>query len=70
MFKFLLIIILVFYAIYRIGGFFFRVFSAGYQGHEQHQQAHSGQTRVDANPKKNDKKPFEGGEYIDYEEVK
>lgn len=69
MFKFLLIIILVFYAIYRIGGFFFRVFSAGYQGHESGNHRSQGQTQEDRNPPKS-KKPFEGGEYIDYEEVK
>ena len=69
MFKFLLIAILVFYAIYRIGGFFFRIFSTGYQGHESQQQANAGQPRAERNVK-NEKKPFEGGEYIDYEEVK
>jgi hypothetical protein len=69
MFKFLLIIIIAFYAIYRIGGFFFRIFSASHQGQESPDQSSNAQTRVDRNSK-NEKKPFDGGEYIDYEEVK
>jgi hypothetical protein len=69
MFKVILIFIIVFYAIYRIGGFFFRIFSAGAQGYDSHNQSHNTQSREDRNSK-NEKKPFQGGEYIDYEEVK
>lgn len=69
MFKFILIAILIIYALIRFSGFLLRIMGSSQQRHESYQQPNNAQTRVDRNPK-NEKKPFDGGEYIDYEEVK
>jgi uncharacterized protein HemY len=64
MFKFLLVIGLVLYVIYKIGTLFFRAGAASQQFRNQHQQRNP----QNAQTKKNS--DFKGGEYIDYEEVK
>lgn len=85
MIKFLLIIILIFYALYKVGGFMFRML---FQGVQQRQQSQSRQGRdyqeahtrkapnsnlnIDHIPGKEAKKgksDFGGGDYVDYEEV-
>lgn len=87
MLKFLLITILIFYLIYKVGGFFFRMlFANAYQQHQRQQRyQQNGYTqkqaktppnsnvRVEYVPDQEDrkeKKDFNGGQYVDYEEVK
>ena len=76
MFKFILIVFLISYVVYKVGGFFFRVITLG--GSAQRQQRSTHNTRrpsgsnvnvqYPSNGKKKD--DFKGGEYVDYEEVK
>jgi hypothetical protein len=69
MFKFLLIVGLVLYVIYKIGSLFFRAGAATQQFRNQQRRNFEGS----AGPSSQDKKKgnnFKGGEYIDYEEVK
>jgi hypothetical protein len=66
MFKFLLILGLVLYVIYKIGTLFFRAGAASQQFRNNQQQANFNQqqARTKQKPKNT------AGEYIDYEEVK
>lgn len=66
MFKFLLILFLVSYALYKVGGIFFRAGAASQQARRQQDTA----SNVKANPVKEKKGGIKGGEYVDYEEVK
>lgn len=83
MFRFLLILILVFYLIYKIGGFIFRVLFLGalQSKHQQqqsqykqqsHRKAPDSNLNIDYIPgeKKNQSNDFKSGDYVDYEEVK
>ncbi len=78
MLKFLLIVILIFYVLYRIGGFFFRMLIINAQQRTQQNQNTSYQSRgkdgnihIDYVPKQTkSKSDFKGGDYVDYEEVK
>ena len=64
MFKFLLVLGLVLYVIYKIGTLFFRAGAASQQFRNQQQQQRN-------TPPKNQKNgKVKGGEYIDYEEIK
>ncbi|HEY0656123.1 MAG TPA: hypothetical protein VGD65_23475 [Chryseosolibacter sp.] len=65
MFKFLLIIGLVLYVIYKIGTLFFRAGAASQQFRNNQQQANFNQP-----PHQKQKPKNKAGEYIDYEEVK
>jgi hypothetical protein len=70
MFKFLLIVGIIFYLIYKIGTLFFRAGAASQQ-QRNYDRPSNGNPNVDPgqkNGKKNTK--FKGGEYIDYEEIK
>lgn len=70
MFKFLLIVALVFYAIYKIGTLFFKAGAASQQFRNQ-QPPRNFNGNAAPNPKQKPKgTDFKGGEYIDYEEVK
>lgn len=64
MLKFLLIIALVLYVIYKIGSFFFRAGAASQHLRDQQRRNYN------ASGKDKRKSTFKGGEYIDYEEVK
>jgi hypothetical protein len=78
MFKFLLIIILVVYSLFRIGTFILKVFF-GSLGKQQYSQQRTSSRRapgsnlnidhVQQQPSKKSQN-FSGGEYVDYEEVK
>lgn len=63
MFKFLLIVVLVGYVVFKIGSFFFRAGAASQQFRYQ-------QRRPEADTKRNSRGTVKGGDYIDYEEVK
>lgn len=68
MFKFLLIVGLIVYVIYKIGGLFFRAGAASQQYRNQ-QRADSHQNFNGAK-RKETSRDYKGGEYIDYEEIK
>ncbi len=67
MFRFLLILSLVGYVLYKVGGLFFR---AGAASQQPRQQPKRPQGNVDSAPKKNKDGSIKGGEYVDYEEIK
>jgi hypothetical protein len=67
MFKFLLIIAVITYVLYKLGSFLFKVGAASQQF--RNNQA-SGNINANGRAAKTGKKPKICGEYIDYEEVK
>ncbi|MBX7124896.1 MAG: DUF4834 family protein [Cyclobacteriaceae bacterium] len=67
MFKILLILSLIAYIFYKVGGLFFRAGAASQQRYQQRQEPRQESNRS-ATPRS--KKDFKGGEYVDYEEVK
>lgn len=66
MFKFLVILGLIVYAIYKIGGLFFRAGAASQALKEQERR----NVNANATPKPRRSGNKKGGDYIDYEEVK
>ena len=66
MLKVILFAIIFFYAIYRVSGFLVKLFGTGAQAQQRNHPR--GNVRVNKTPDKS-KKSFNGGEYIDYEEV-
>jgi hypothetical protein len=72
MLRLLLIFILIFYVLYKMG--LFRVFVSnareGYQGSQKHNRPPNSNVNIDSNPSQKKKSDYKGGEYIDYEEVK
>jgi len=65
MFKFLLIFSLIIYSVYKIGNMFFRA------GAASQQLRNPPPRQQDPSPKKDKRKgSINGGEYVDYEEVK
>jgi hypothetical protein len=80
MFKFLLILFLIGYLFFKIGGFLFRLFlgrTAKAAQERQYQQNNKGRTtkdglNIDHVPNQKGKRTggnFKGGEYVDYEDV-
>lgn len=65
MLKFLLILSIIGYLVYKVGSFFFRV---GAASNERFRQRNENPNVHKGTGKKS--KEFKGGEYIDYEEVK
>ncbi len=75
MLKFLLIIFIVGYFLYRVGGVLFKILSLGGSSYEKQSRTTpkrppGSNVDVDFVPQKGDKKDFKGGEYVDYEELK
>lgn len=68
MYKFLLIIGLVLYVVYKIGSLFFRAGAASQQFRNQQRKNFDGNATNQKPKTKN--ASFKGGEYIDYEEIK
>jgi hypothetical protein len=68
MFKFLLIIGLVLYVIYKVGTLFFRAGAASQHFRNNPQQGNFNAQQKQQQPKQ--KPTSKAGEYIDYEEVK
>ena len=71
MLKFLLIVVLIIYALNKLG--LFRIFVQSNRGYDdrQYHRPNDGNVNIDNNPGQNRKKSdFKGGEYVDYEEVK
>jgi hypothetical protein len=67
MLKFLLILSIIAYLIFKIGGFFFKAGAASQQFRQQSPRPHNS-VNTDSKDKKNGH--IKGGEYVDYEEVK
>jgi hypothetical protein len=67
MYKFLLILGLVVYVIYKVGSFFFKAGAASQQLRDQQRKNYNPNT---PNGKDKRKTTFKGGEYVDYEELK
>ncbi len=67
MFKFLLILGIIAYLIFKIGGFFFKAGAASQQFRQPDRRPQNS-VNSDAKEKKNGN--IKGGEYVDYEEVK
>ncbi|MBT1701362.1 hypothetical protein KK083_31000 [Fulvivirgaceae bacterium PWU4] len=71
MFKFLIILGLILYIIYKIGSMFFRAGAASQQFRNQQQQRRNFDANGNPTTEKRKKgSNFKGGEYIDYEEIK
>jgi hypothetical protein len=67
MFKFLLVLSIIGYLFYKVGGLFFRAGAASQQARRPQDTA----SNINANPVKDKKNGgIKGGEYVDYEEVK
>ena len=69
MIRFLIILALIIYAIYKIGSLFFRAGAASQQLRNQQQRNFDRSATADPQPRKS-KGGSKAGEYIDYEEVK
>lgn len=69
MFKFLIILGLIVYLIYKVGSWFYRAGAASQHFRNQQQNQYNSNSANNQNGKKPNSK-FKGGEYIDYEEVK
>ena len=69
MFRFLLILSVIVYAIYKIGSLFFRAGAASQQLRNQQQRNFDNNVSSDPQPRKS-KGGTKAGEYIDYEDVK
>ena len=70
MFKFLIIVGLILYIIYKIGSMFFRAGAASQQFRNQQQHRNFDANSDPTGQKRKKGSNFKGGEYIDYEEVK
>lgn len=69
--RFLIILGLIGYVLYKVGGVFFRAGAASHQGRFQARKPESGNVNVDSAPDRPAKSgKIKGGEYVDYEEVK
>jgi hypothetical protein len=77
MLKFLIIFFAIFYLLYKVGGFLLRGFFVSSTTHQtpphqkKSQKVPNSDLNIDYMPKdrKKSKKDFDGGEYVDYEEV-
>jgi hypothetical protein len=69
--KFLIVIGIIAYIIYKVGGLFFRAGAASQQGRTQYRNPESNSTNQSHPPKKEKRNGgIKGGDYVDYEEVK
>ncbi len=80
MVKFLVIFGFLFYVLFKLGGFFLRMFFGGTmaqrasqgQRHYQQPKPEEGNVHIDYVPEAQENKPqkkFKGGDYVDFEEV-
>jgi hypothetical protein len=68
MLKTLIIITLILYVLYKLG--VFRAFVSGYSEPTSQNRPPQSKVKVDSTPQKEKRKPFKGGDYVDYEEIK
>ena len=71
MFKFLLILVVLTWLFFKVGGFLFRLIGGrDYQRERQsYKKTKGGNVFVKNDDTKQKKEGYEGGEYVDYEEV-
>ncbi|MBV6645659.1 MAG: hypothetical protein KI790_09430 [Cyclobacteriaceae bacterium] len=82
MIKFLIICFLISYLFFKVGGYIFKMFFLGASGYQQQRTSNSqyqdrkrpvdGNLNIDHMPKQKQsgkQKGFEGGDYVDFEEV-
>jgi hypothetical protein len=70
MYKFLIILGLIVYVIYKLGSLFFRAGAASQQFRNPQQRNFDGHVDQSAQKAKKKGNDFKGGEYVDYEEIK
>lgn len=70
MLKFIIILILIIYILNKVSVFFFRMAGRPQQAPPNFRRPADGSIHVDAVPKKKKRGGVNGGEYVDYEEVK
>lgn len=71
MLKFLIVLGLITYLVYKIGGMFYRAGAASQQFRSQQQRKSEGSMNVDGAAAKSKRNgTIKGGDYVDYEEVK
>ncbi|NJN42474.1 MAG: DUF4834 family protein [Flammeovirgaceae bacterium] len=70
MFKFLIILTLIIYVIYKLGSLFFRAGVSSQSKQRYYRKPSDGNINVEHNGGRHKGNDFKGGEYIDYEEVK
>ncbi|MFM8914609.1 MAG: hypothetical protein ACKOE6_17075 [Flammeovirgaceae bacterium] len=71
MLKFLIVVGLITYLVYKIGGMFFRAGAASQHYRNAQQRKPEGSMNADAAANKNKRNgTIKGGDYVDYEEVK
>jgi hypothetical protein len=69
MLRYLIIGVLIFYVLYKMG--VFKAFITGYNEPSNQRKPSNSNVNVDnAPPKEKKKSTFKGGEYVDYEEIK
>ncbi|HCZ36992.1 MAG TPA: DUF4834 domain-containing protein [Cytophagales bacterium] len=69
--RFLIILGLIGYVLYKVGGLFFRAGAASQQSKFQPRRPQNGNVNVNSAPDRPAKSTkIKGGEYVDYEEVK
>lgn len=75
--KIFIILFIIGYLIYKVGGFFFRILMFGAQqhfqkenNHQAHRKPHEGNVDIDYVPPANKSTVIKGGDYVDYEEIK
>lgn len=72
MLRILLLFVLIFYVLYKLG--LFRVFvgsvKQGYSDPDNLNKRSGSNVNIDSVPPKEKRRGFKGGEYVDYEEVK
>lgn len=66
MVRLILILVLLFYVLYKFG--FFRVLQESMKGDDDHRRRSDKNVNVDSDSN-HKKKSFKGGEYVDYEDV-
>ena len=70
MLKFLIILGLVAYILYKFGSFFYNVGASSQQRQQRPPRPADGNINIDPNSKTKKGGKYKGGEYVDYEEVK
>ncbi len=70
MLRFLIIISLIGYVLFKIGSLFFRAGAASQQGRFQARKPSQGSIHINTPPKEKKSGTIKGGDYVDYEEVK
>ena len=71
--KFILFAVVIYYILRKVGGLMYRIMGGKPPVNTRQQYKRKGEVNVEYDPRKKNKKfdsDFEGGEYVDYEEIK